>query len=197
MKRTLLILLLLISGAFLTSQHVFAQTDTAVSNKADSVKVSVQHNDPEAKADEEFNIFLLSLALIFAATVIGTAIAGTAVAVIFLLIVFGCMAAGILSISFVAGFYRRSFQFGFKTFVSIISTLAGIIIGGFGLLIISRLFESDLSIQRALLIGGLGGALGGVLMGQLVYQALKQSAIYFWKKYHHYKKAPLPDLTKL
>jgi hypothetical protein len=197
MKRPLLILLLLISGTFILSQQAFAQTDTLRNNKADTVKVNVQHSDPEAKADEEFNLLLLSLALIFAATVIGTAIAGTVVMVLFLLIVFALMAAGILSISVVAGFYRRSFQFGFKTFVIIISTLAGIIIGGFGLLIISRLLESDMTIQRALITGGLGGALGGILMGQLVYQALKQSAIYFWKKYHQYKKGPLPDHTKL
>lgn len=165
-----------------------AQTDSGFNKKNDSTLV--KQTDQQAKEDEEFNVFLISIAAFFACAMIGAAIIGSFVATMILLLMFAFLSAGILSVSMVAGFYRRSFQFGFKTFVVILSCLAGVIIGSFGLLIVPRLFNISISNQKALIVGGIGGAVGGIIMGLIIYQALKYSAIYFWKKYYHQKRNP-------
>ena len=159
-----------------------AQQDTSLRKKADS-SVSIQ-KDQTIKEDEEFNVFLISIAGFFICAIIGVAIAGTIIGLMILFGIFGLLSIGIISVSVVAGFYRRSFQYGFKSFVILVSTFAGTIIGAFGLLIIPRLLGYTISVEKALIVGALGGLVGGVILGLINYQALKQSAIYFWRKYH-------------
>lgn len=188
MKAVVVYCMLAVALVFVCPVMPRAQFDSGTHQKPDSTLAI--HQDQQATEDEEFNIFLLSIAAFFASAMIGAAIIGSFIATLILLLAFALLSAGVLSVSVVAGFYRRSFQFGFKTFVVTIAMFAGVVIGAFGLLIVPRLFNINISNQKALIVGGLGGAVGGILMGLIIYQALKYSAIYFWKKYYHSRKNP-------
>lgn len=114
--------------------------------------------------DEEFNLFLLSLASIFICAMIGAAIIGAIAASLFLFFVFALIALGVLSTSIALGLYKRSFSAGFQTFMMILFGVCCSIIGGVGLLIVDHLAGLQPSHMTSFLVGTAAGLIGGLLM---------------------------------
>ncbi len=126
--------------------------------------VFAQSDNPTSADDDEFNLFLLSLLLIFVCAMIGAAIIGAMAATILLLFLFALMALGVLSTSIAVGLYKRSFSAGFKSFLMILFGLTGAIIAGIGLVLIDYLFRLPTSGLSSFLIGITGGLIGGLLL---------------------------------
>src|SRR4029079_6921772 len=95
MKKLFLIMFLVV-----TAMIVFAQN-------------GARANEP----DDEMNIFLLVFALVSISIMIGAAIIGAFAATMFLLLMVLFVSMGIISISLLAGFYKRSVTTAFKTFL--------------------------------------------------------------------------------
>jgi hypothetical protein len=118
--------------------------------------------------DDDFNVFLLVFAAIVIALMLGAALGGVIVVTGFLFATAAFVTAGIASVSILAGIYTRSLSTGFKTFLYIFCSIAGIAIGSVGLYVITRLFDLDISRNSAVLAGITGGLLGGLLMAFVI-----------------------------
>src|SRR5262245_33748048 len=70
--------------------------------------------------DDDFNVFLMILATIFFSLMIGAAFAGSFIAASVLLLMGALAGFGIVSVSILAGIYKRSVTAGFKTFLYIV-----------------------------------------------------------------------------
>lgn len=186
MKNILLTLALLCIAVLLLPIDLYAQPSSAQTAMADSAVIKESVNS--SYEETEFNQFMISTGLSFMGTALGALILGSSLVQLFISLVFAGMRAKLVSIPHMARMYENAFQYGFKTMILIISVMAGILIGSFGLLITTRLLMIHFSIQKCLVIGSMGGLAGGILLGKLVYQIFKYSAIRFWKKYSQYRK---------
>jgi hypothetical protein len=123
-----------------------------------------QNKEYDPAKDDEFNIFLLSLATIFVCAMIGAAIVGAFAAAITLFFLFALIAVGVLSTSVAIGLYRRSFSAGFKSFLMILFGIGCSFVGALGLLLADKFFDLPLSSSSSLLVGLLGGLIGGLVL---------------------------------
>ena len=133
--------------------------------------------------DDEFNIFLLTIAAVFVCAMIGAAIIGAMVAAVAIFFFFALITIGVLSTSVAVGLYKRSFALGFKSFLFILFGLASSIVGVVGLSIARGLFQLPLSGANTLLIGFASGLLGGILMAMAVYKVIQSIFKYFVNKW--------------
>ncbi|HYJ37649.1 MAG TPA: hypothetical protein VEV87_03495 [Chitinophagaceae bacterium] len=132
-----------------------------------------------AEPDEEFNLFLFTLAMIFVCAVIGAAIIGGLLAALVLFFLFALIAFGVLSTSVAIGLYRRSYSAGFKSFLIILFALSCAVVGTIGVSLVNIFFALELSRSMAAGVGFLSGAAGGVLMGFATYKVLQTLFKYF------------------
>jgi hypothetical protein len=122
--------------------------------------------------DDEFNLFLFSLLMIFICAMTGAAILGAMVATLILLFLLALLALGVLSTSVAIGLYRRSFAAGFKSFIMILFITVCAAIGGIGLVFVGYFFNLPTSTVMNLMIGISSGAMGGLLMALATYHVL-------------------------
>lgn len=132
--------------------------------------------------DDEFNIFLFSLAAVCVCGMIGAAIVGAVAAALILFFLFALIAVGALSTSVAIGLYNRSYAAGFKSFLIIFFMLGCAAIGSTGVLLVSNLFHLPLSNSMAALTGLTGGLCGGWLMGLATYQTIQAGIQYLAKR---------------
>ncbi|HWK04350.1 MAG TPA: hypothetical protein VNS58_11995 [Puia sp.] len=173
-----LLLTLLTIFFFLSSDRVFADQ---APRKDTSVAATSTPNTP-VPPDDEFNMFLLVLAITFFSVVIGAVIVGSFAAVLLLFFLFGLVSAGILTASLIVGLYTRSFSAGFKTLLVIVCSLGGIAAGSIALLLVNRIFRLHLSHTAAIGSGAAGGLVGGILLGLSISFIVRLLTDYFRKK---------------
>jgi len=158
--------ILLTVNFLILSIIIFAQTDTA-----------------KTGADDDMNIFLLVFALVVISIILGAAVIGAFAATIFLLLAALFISAGILSVSIMVGFYKRSIQAAFKTFLFFLCSITGMVIGALGFFLVARLFKLNVSDSTSLVAGIISGLFGGLLMAWIVLQVIKLTAGYFVRKF--------------
>ena len=134
------------------------------------------------KPDDEFNLFLLAIAIAFASIVVGATLVGSMLVTLALLVVFGLVTTGILSAGVLVGFYRKSVSSGFKTVVAVTGCLSGILIGEIGFYLINRIYHLHLSGIAVLGIGGFCGLVGGMVLGIVVFMVIRAFLNYFRAK---------------
>ena len=126
-----------------------------------------------SNADDEFNVFLLAVAIAFVCIVFGATLIGSMVATMAMLALFGMVVAGILSAAVLVGLYRKSVGAGFKAVIAITGCLSGILIGEIAFFFINRGFQLHLSGVSVLLIGGFSGLMGGLLLGLVLFTLIR------------------------
>lgn len=177
-KLTILFLVLIL----FTGNSLYAQTDTAnkrVQTDSSLVAKNSQANSPD---DEEFNLFLFSLIAVAVCGMIGAAIIGAFAATLVVLISAALISFGILSISVLAGLYKRSVAAGFKTLLYILCPIGGAVIGMSGYLIADKLFEISIPVNKGLLAGAVGGIAGGIIMAFAISKIVIVLAKFLWNK---------------
>jgi hypothetical protein len=115
-----------------------------------------------------FMVFLILVGIIAGAAVIGAVVCGVILGGLFVL-----ATAGILSASFLVGFYQRSVTAGFKTALLLACSLGGLLVGGGGFYGINRFFHLHFGTRTVLLAGAGGGLLGGLLLGLVVFVLIR------------------------
>lgn len=120
--------------------------------------------DMQPARDDEFNLFLFSLMVIFLCAMISAAIVGAIIAFFVLFFLFALIALGVLSTSIAIGLYKKSFSAGFKSFLMILFGSCCSIIGGIGLFLSNYLINLSMSTVTSIFIGIFAGLIGGVLM---------------------------------
>jgi len=129
--------------------------------------------DPGLKPDDEFNLFLFSIAIAFICNVVGTTLVGSMLVGIALLALLGLVAAGVLSAGLLVGLYRKSISAGFKTVMAVTGCLAGVLIGEIAFYLINRIYHLHLSGVAVLGIGGFCGLVGGMLLGIVLFTMIR------------------------
>jgi hypothetical protein len=147
-----------------------------------SIILFAQVDTAKTGADDDMNIFLLVFAVVVIATIFGAAIVGAFAAILFFLFAALFISAGVLSVSTMVGFYKRSLQAAFKTFLFIACSLIGMVIGGVGFFMVARLFKLEVSDSTSLIASVLSGLIGGLLMAWIVARVIKLIAGYFARK---------------
>lgn len=156
--------ILLISLFLFTGKASNAQTDTNSTHISKNSSLTVTKDNSTAVPDDDFDLFLLVFATIVISVMIGFAMVGALSAIGLLLLLAAFISFGVLSVSVLAGLYKRSVTTSFKTFVHIACPLAGAISGILGFWIIINLFKVSILNQSGLLAGAIGGFLGGLLL---------------------------------
>jgi hypothetical protein len=123
--------------------------------------------------DEEFNVFLFMFALAVLSLMTGCLIAGIIIVVSCVLLLLALVSFGIISVSLLTGYYRRSVSAGFKAFVMLSSCVAGTLAGFLGFTLIVKLFKLNVSDQQMLITGSVSGAVGGLLLGWVAYKIIR------------------------
>ena len=140
-------------------------------------------SQPPPNPDDDFNVFLLVFAGIFIALMLGAALAGLLFMTGFLLFAAAFIGLGILSVSVLAGIYKKSITAGFKTFLYVTCPLAGIGIGVIGFYILTSSFYVNIPKQYGLTAAIAGGLVGGILMATVVYKLTSLLLKYLLKKF--------------
>lgn len=181
MKNFLIRLFCVLQLSLFNCHTINAQTDSTNSVTVDTTGVNLPPgvSNPE---DDEFNLFLLSWGIAFVCAVIIASLIGAMAAMVILIFIFLLISAGIISASFLVGFYKRSVTAGFRTFIVILSVITGIFLGAGGLWFCTKFFDLNLSASNALWIGAAGGCIGGILMGLIIFKALQLILTYFKNK---------------
>jgi hypothetical protein len=123
--------------------------------------------DADSYYDDEFNIFLFSLLMLFMCGLFGAAfICALATGLIVLLLLF-ITAFGFVSTATAIGIYKRSFTAGFASFLMLIFCVGCSIIGCIGLTLADYFFHLPTSRGTALVVGLVSGALGGIVLGKV------------------------------
>lgn len=148
-----------------------------------SIILFAQTGSTKNSSDDEMNIFLFVFALVVISIILGAAVIGAFAATMFLLLAALFISIGILSVSTMVGFYKRSIQAAFKTFLFIACSLTGMAIGGLGFFLVARLFKLEVSGNTSLVAGIISGLVGGLLMAWIVAQVIKLIAGYFSRKW--------------
>lgn len=158
-----------------------AQTDSTNSVTADTTGINLPPgvSNPE---DDEFNLFLLSWGIAFVCAIIIASLIGAMAAMVILIFIFLLISTGIISASFLVGFYKKSVTAGFRTFIVILSAITGVFLGAGGLWVCTEFFHLNISESNALWIGATGGCIGGILMGLIIFKALQLTLTYLKNK---------------
>jgi hypothetical protein len=126
-----------------------------------------------AQPDDEFNLFLLAIAIAFVCIVVGSVFVGSMLVILVLFALLGLVTAGIVSAGVMMGLYRKSISAGFKTVIAIISCLGGIVIGEIAFYLINRFYHLHLSGVAVVGIGGFCGLVAGLLMGMVLFLLIR------------------------
>lgn len=145
------------------------------------LKTSFAQDGSSSVKDDEFNLFLFTLAFVFISGVIGAAIIGALAAVLLLFFIFGLIGLGAISTAIGIGIYKRSYEAGFKTFLVIIFAISCGIVGGVGFLIANTILNMPVDNFTAISIGIAGGILGGYVIAVSTFR-LFQTFIKFLSK---------------
>jgi hypothetical protein len=134
------------------------------------ITTSAQSGDLNT-ADDEFNLFLLSLVAVFFCAMIAAAILGAMITTLILFVLFALIALGVFSTSVAIGLYKRSFAAGFKSFLMILFITGCSVIGGGGLVLVDYFFNLPMSTGVNFMIGIISGGLGGLIMALATYHS--------------------------
>lgn len=126
-------------------------------------------------------LFLVIIAAVIIFVAIGIGIVLAALAIIAFL---ALISIGIVSTSFLVGFYNSSFSKGFKTFVLLSSAAGGALALGLVCWGINELLRW-LSASSAIAIGAISGLVAGFLFGYFAIFALRKLAGYLRGKYEN------------
>ena len=126
--------------------------------------------DVSSVEDEEFNLFLFTLAFVFISAVVGAAIIGALAAAFLLFFIFSLISLGAISTSIGIGLYKRSYEAGFKTFLIIIFATSCGIVGGTGLFLFNTMLSMPVTTFVAVLMGISGGIVGGYIMAVTTFR---------------------------
>jgi hypothetical protein len=107
--------------------------------------------------------------IVIASVIAGAVLAGSIAVLLLLLLGLALVSAGILSTSIVVGLYKRSFTAGFRVFLLLFCSMAGLATGGLGLWLINRFFHLHWIPRIAALTGAGGGFIGGLLLGLVLF----------------------------
>lgn len=129
--------------------------------------------DPGLRPEEEFNLFLFSIAIAFICIVVGATLVGSMVVSLALLVLLGLVTAGILSAGVLVGLYRKSISAGFKTIMAVTGCLSGVLIGEIAFYLINRAYHLHLSGVAVLGIGGFCGLVGGMVLGMALFALIR------------------------
>ncbi len=129
--------------------------------------------DKTPAQDDEFNVFLLSLATVFVCAMIGAAIAGAFAAALFFILLTALISVGILSTSVAVGLYKRSAAAGFKTLLVIVFGAGCAVCGLVLSLMVQRFYPEHLSAFTALTAGIIAGAFGGIVIGLSLFTIIQ------------------------
>ncbi|HEY4110966.1 hypothetical protein [Puia sp.] len=132
-----------------------------------------QASPAAAQPDDEFNLFLLAIAIAFVCIVVGATLVGSMVVTLAMLVLFGLVTAGIVSAGILVGLYRKSMSAGFKTVVAVTGCCSGILIGEIAFYLINRFYHLHLSGVAVLLIGGFCGLVGGLVLGLVLFLLIR------------------------
>lgn len=129
-------------------------------------------SDNGVPVDEEFNLFLLSILILFLGAMLGTALVAVLLLLIIVAVTVSLVSFGILSTSFFIGLYKRSFAAGFKTFIyASLITLCSML-GIAGLFFCQLFFDISIS-KEIMLLTGLGSGLAtGLILGLITVKSL-------------------------
>jgi hypothetical protein len=127
-------------------------------------KIGFAQEGSSSVDDDEFKLFLFTLAFVFIAGVIGAAIVGGMAAALVLFFIFSLISLGAISTSVGVGLYKRSYEAGFKTFLIIVFSISCGIIGGIGLFLLNFMIHMPIANVIVVLIGIAGGILGGYIL---------------------------------
>jgi len=144
------------------------------------VVLSAQNN---AAYDDSFDIFLMLIATQLICGMIVAAIAGAFLAMFFLTVICISIAAGILSVSILTGWYKKSLRVGAKTFVSIIASVTGALMGIGGVQLWEMLSATNHLISSLVLWAAIGGLIGGYFTGRIVLKAIGIAYNFMHKKF--------------
>jgi len=165
--------LLCLIFAIILYSGVHAQHDTTRLNNKDTATLmtagSVQQDEP----DDEFNIFLIVLAIGFCGAALGAVMVGAFAAFLLLSTAVLLTVAGIMSASLLAGLYKRSLKAGFRSFILISTSVLGSALGLMVLWLINYFFHLALSEYQLLWAGAGGGIIGGFLLGCIIFKMIK------------------------
>ncbi|QHS58672.1 hypothetical protein [Chitinophaga agri] len=160
----------------LTTADSFAQVIDSLTSPAPA---SVYNNGTVDVQEDNFKIFLIIFGSCVVAAAFMTAIAVGCLVAIILAVVIVLAICGITSASLAAGFVRRSWTSGLKTFLCLstitISTAGGIPVAW----MISILTQRPLSIAATVVIGLTGGMIGGVFLYWLLVILGREARYYF------------------
>lgn len=181
--KNLLIRLFCVLLLSLFNTHVLnAQTDLTNSITVDTSGASIDYSGLNNTEEDEFNLFLLTFGIAFVSAIIIASLIGAMAAILILIFVFLLTSTGVISASFLVGFYKRSVTAGFRTFIVILSTITGVFLGAGGLWFCTKFFHLNIPVPNALWIGAAGGFIGGILMGLIIFKALQLILDYFKNK---------------
>lgn len=181
MKNFLIRLFCVLLLSMFNTHTLNAQGDSTQSITVDTARVNLPPG-VSSPDDDEFNLFLLTLAIAFIAGLIIASLIGALAAMVILIFIFLLIGTGIISASFLIGFYKRSVTAGFRTFIVILSAVTGIFLGTGGLWFCTKFFDLNIAASNALWIGAAGGCIGGILMGLIIFKALQLILTYFKNK---------------
>ncbi len=177
--KQLLIFTLFTALMFCCHSAATAQKDTTQLKSQSVNQAAVNNVDTQ---DDDFSAFLMIVGSVFVCAMFGAVVVGAFLAAAAALAAVLFVSAGIVSVSVLNGFYKRSVTAGLKTFIITVCTVGGTAIGATGLFIITKFFELHLSGQTAFLTGGAGGLVGGLIMGRVVYKILLLTVAYIKRK---------------
>ncbi len=175
MKKIFLVLLFI----SLLFQSANSQNDRLDTQTKDSLIIQ---KNPSGESNQ-YKAALGILLIAFSCVMIGTIIVGAFAVVFILLSILVLISIGVLSTSIIAGLYKKSIAYGFKTFLLISCSCFGGVIGAVSLFFISKIEALRLTHQTSLIIGTASGLIGGILMGLIVFKLLQLFLNYFKQKF--------------
>ena len=147
---------------------------------ADSTHVSSTIPEP----DDEFNLFVLLFGTAAVCFMLGFVFLGLVAAFILLVIFIILLTTGILSISVISGWYKKSVVKGIKTLFVLLGMLGGVTCGILGFGLISLLFKLGLEQRTIALAGSITGAVAGLVLALIVFKMLMLALKYIQKKFN-------------
>jgi MFS family permease len=175
----LLVFTLLLHPASSVSQDSFSVyqiTDTL--QATDSAKTGIA----VAKHDDEFDTFLLLFGTAAVCFMLGFVFLGLIAGLILILILVALVTTGILSVSVISGWYKKSITKGIKTLFVLLGTLGGIAGGILCFGIASLLFELQLEQKTIAMAGSITGGIAGFVLGIVLFKILLIALNYIKRK---------------
>ena len=137
-----------------------------------------------ADPDDDFNIFLLFFGTAVVCCMLGFVLLGLFAGMVLIFMFIALLATGILSISIITAWYKKSFLKGFKTLLILLAVVSGAFfsIVSFGL--ISLLFKLHLDQRTIAISGSLIGVGSGLIVGLLLFKIFRLSLKFIQKKFN-------------